>query len=462
MTWGNAWAFIGLAALALPVLIHLLSRGHARVHRFPTLRFLEASRLLPTRRTRVHDLLLLAVRAGILAAAVIALAQPVWRTANRTRALGRTLARAIVVDTSASMNRVTLSGDRAIDSAHSEARRFAAQAQTSTVIATHSPSAAIPAAVEWLNRQQGRGELVVVSDFQDGAVTAAGLSVLPHAFGVKLARIPVKELATPVELMSRFGTDEMTARTTVTLASTNVDWTLRAPLARRGDDQLSVLAGPGERARADAAIRAAGTIAVRLPLDSVHTIAVVLPQFAQRAELVRASNAPLSRWATDVVARLRSDSLLLVVASASADVPTAVDTVGGIVVARTAAGRPAVMAKQDTARGHERLLLFSFADAGSLTSAALIAATNTARSLALPLTELDPSTLSDATLASWQREPAAEAPPRNNANARGGTSDGRWLWLLALLLLALETWMRRALPPASAHGLAADSRERAA
>jgi hypothetical protein len=112
MTWGNPWAWAGLVTVALPILIHLLGRGHARVHRFPTLRFLEASRLLPTRRTRVHDWWLLVTRVGILAVAVAALAQPALRTANRTRALGRALARAIVLDTSFSMLRATPASGR--------------------------------------------------------------------------------------------------------------------------------------------------------------------------------------------------------------------------------------------------------------------------------------------------------------------------------------------------------------
>src|ERR1043166_6684007 len=106
MIWLNPWAWAGLVALALPIAIHLLGRGHARVHKFPTLRFLEASRLLPTRRTRVRDLLLLAVRIGILAAAVAALAQPLLLTPGLKQSLDRGLGRAVILDTSASMSRV--------------------------------------------------------------------------------------------------------------------------------------------------------------------------------------------------------------------------------------------------------------------------------------------------------------------------------------------------------------------
>src|SRR5688572_8642778 len=102
MIWQNGWAFAGLAALAIPILIHLLSRRNARVERFPTLRFLPVSRSAPVRRTRITDPLLMVVRALIVAAAVAALAQPLWPTADRTASAARRVIRAIVIDTSAS------------------------------------------------------------------------------------------------------------------------------------------------------------------------------------------------------------------------------------------------------------------------------------------------------------------------------------------------------------------------
>src|ERR1700749_1932101 len=100
MIWLNPWAWAGVIGVALPILIHLLGRGHAQVLKFPTLRFLDASRLLPTKRTRIHDPLLLAVRVAILLFAAAALAQPLVLTNGRKASLDRGLARAIIVDTS--------------------------------------------------------------------------------------------------------------------------------------------------------------------------------------------------------------------------------------------------------------------------------------------------------------------------------------------------------------------------
>src|SRR5471030_293944 len=91
MTFGSPWALLGLATLVVPVVIHLLGRHRARVQKFPSLRFLTPSRLMPTRRTRLNDVLILIVRLGIVAAAVIALAHPIFESANRTAAMASAL-----------------------------------------------------------------------------------------------------------------------------------------------------------------------------------------------------------------------------------------------------------------------------------------------------------------------------------------------------------------------------------
>src|SRR4051794_39243167 len=181
MSWQNPLALLGVLAVALPVLIHLLGRGHAKVHRFPTLRFLDASRLLPTRRTTVHDLPLLLVRSAILALAAVALTQPLWLTKARRRSMDGGLARAIIVDTSASMA-------GSIDSARAVARRSAAEAQISVVVESGDPRGELIGAVGWLTRQGRRGEIVIVSDFQRGSVERNDLAAVPPSVGIALLR----------------------------------------------------------------------------------------------------------------------------------------------------------------------------------------------------------------------------------------------------------------------------------
>lgn len=81
MSWLQPWAWLGLGALVVPVLVHLLSKRPARTEAFPSLRFLVQSPLRPTRRTRISDWPLLLVRLAVLLCAVIALAQPTRRAA---------------------------------------------------------------------------------------------------------------------------------------------------------------------------------------------------------------------------------------------------------------------------------------------------------------------------------------------------------------------------------------------
>ena len=65
---------------------------------FPSLRFLQQTRLASIRRHVLEDLPLLAVRAAILAAAVAALAGPLVHDADQRQAWNARVVRAIVVD----------------------------------------------------------------------------------------------------------------------------------------------------------------------------------------------------------------------------------------------------------------------------------------------------------------------------------------------------------------------------
>src|SRR5215207_6074306 len=105
MIWLNPWAWLGVITVAIPIVLHLLAQRKARVQKFPTLKFLDATPLVQARRSRLSNLPLLLVRTGILVAAAAALAQPIILTPDRTREIEATLHRAIIVDTSASMQR---------------------------------------------------------------------------------------------------------------------------------------------------------------------------------------------------------------------------------------------------------------------------------------------------------------------------------------------------------------------
>jgi hypothetical protein len=437
MIWQNPWAWFGLATVALPVIIHLLGRGHARVHRFPTLRFLDASRLLPTRRTRLTDRLLVVVRASILIAAAAALAQPLLVTSRRSTAANAALARAVIVDTSAN---ATAAGRAALDSiirANTLARDVVAM-----VVGTGDPSAAIPGAAAWLEAQHMRGEIAIVSRFQRGALDSADIASIAPPLGVRLVRVPASAPG-PVERHTRAAGDETVARITASSDRTDVEWSAHAGSSAH-DGMPLMFASPNERSRADAALLAAASVPVTLPADSVSVVGVVQPGYAGRASLLANSIRPRRAWMMDMVATLATDSTF-VDAARRAPIVTTLDDTNMIVVARTDSGRPIVLAAETTAEGRERLLFFSLADAGSLTSAALTAGIRHARSIAPPAQWLESSSIPEAQLARWQRAPTVESFRRRTSRdgAADGESDGRWFWLVALALLALETWLRR-------------------
>ena len=99
MLWVNPAALFALAAVAAPLLIHLLIQRRAERVPFPTLRFLQPTRLSAIRRQLLDDLPLLAVRVALIAAAVAALAGPLLVTASRKQAWDRRVVRATVKDT---------------------------------------------------------------------------------------------------------------------------------------------------------------------------------------------------------------------------------------------------------------------------------------------------------------------------------------------------------------------------
>ena len=457
MIWQNPWAFLGLLTLAVPVIIHLLGRRNARVTKFPTLRFVGASRSMATRWTRLSDIGLLLVRMGIIAAAVVALAEPLLLTDERTATRNRAIARAIIVDTSASMNRMAASGavgssrgrtggGAAVETGREVARREAAalagDAATSVIVQTSSPSQAVRGAVAWLETRQGRREVVVISDFQTGAVDEADFRGIPPAIGIGAVRVDVTPSSDPIELVSRQASAEIVTRLAPDSAGVDVEWAVR-PEAMGGSDAadvgITILAGGAERSRADAAWTAAMSVSAAVA-GPRYPIAIVLPGYEGRAALIRDAQAMSEPWMGDVLARLGRDSIL-VAAARDAEVSDIDEEPSFVPVARTAAGKPVALAARGSVNGSASMLLFARVDAGSVPSAALIAAAIRASSFAAPVAELEPTTLSEQVVASWRRD-AAMGPEL--ATADSDLSDARWFWMLALILIGIESRMRRA------------------
>jgi len=444
--WQNPWALLGLLAVAVPVLIHLLGRDKAPRHSFPSLRFIEIAELPPTRRTRLHDLLLLATRVLIFAVAAAALAQPLVLVASRRAAIDSRLARAIIVDTSASMQRPTPSAAHAVDSARSAAKRLAGDAQTSISIETNTPSLAIGGAVAWLESQPSRREIVIVSDFQTGALDSVAVAAIPTPIGLRA--VPISTTGNvPLERRNLLRDASVIAHIDVATNPTVVSWTLGARAdSARSEPRITLDAT--DRSLVEALMAGAKTLGVAAPIDSSLMVTVVFPSAADRDALMKRATRVSSQRLTEIVSRLLADSLIgsprefamaPVARASSGDSRRLGPTLMSV------AGSANAIAAEDTVGGAHRLLVFSYDSVANVNTAMLIAAIRRASSTAPSIRELDPSTTPKAVIDSWQRAPSA-TPTRETVDSTNGPSDARWLWLVVLALLGAEAMLRRDRP----------------
>ncbi len=446
MIWQNPWGWLGLVTLAIPILVHAFGRQRAREQPFPTLAFIRGSRLTPKRRRHVSDVPLLLVRLAVLALATMALAQPLVRADTSEHASASTVARAIVLDTSASMQRTAADGRRAMDAARLRAQLIADSSRTSTLLETTAPSSVIAGAVAWLETQSSRRELVVLSDFQQGSFSVADVGTVPTAIGLQLMQLGDGVPDTARLSQTRVSDRVVTARTTVSPLGTTVEWrtsTARDTVPSTMVGALDLLVGVADRAAADRARRAGGAPPSTVASLRGHAIAVIYPTFEQRRTLEQRARPIAELWMLQAIERIRLDSTLLTIVSrVNGIVGRHPDPGTRVILLRDATGRPILSAATDSIAGASRLLLFADVDIESLASAALVSATWAALADAPSLDESEPDFIPADSLQRWTRAPSATIPSPS-ARAPTDRSDGRWLWLVVLLLLGAEFWLRR-------------------
>src|SRR3954471_24655224 len=176
MLWLNPIALVALAAVAAPILIHILVQRRAESIAFPTLRFLVPTPLAAIRRHLLEDGRLLAVRAAILAAAAAAVAAPLVMTALRRQQWDRRIVRAMAIDP-------------AVDSAGDAAMAGAATVYRAEQFTGTSLRDAVQRAGAWLETAPpARLELVVVSPLAIGSIDAAVVDSIPDAIGIRFDR----------------------------------------------------------------------------------------------------------------------------------------------------------------------------------------------------------------------------------------------------------------------------------
>lgn len=441
MTWQRPWVWAGIITVVLPLLIHLLGQRPATRLPFPSLRFFGAARPLPTSRTRLQDLLLLAVRVAIFLMAVAALAAPLVLTPQRRAVAAATVARAIIIDRSASMRRRTPDGDVAFTRAERSAALLGDSADAHIlVVATELPRA-VPGALSWLARQAGRRELIVISDFQPGALTAASLRAVPAAVGIRLVRIPMQRGGDTITTRARLGDVELHERVTIDDSGASATWETGGAAAPFRPGMIVVFSDSAD-AGAAAAAAAARSVATPLPVDTTRPLAIVHRGAAERDGILRRAVGLHTPWTTEFAARIAADPEAIDAASRAQ--PTDTSSPGkALVLLRNAGGRPVLLATEATLRDRERLILLPMTDAGTSTTAALLSAISRALANGPPWNELDPAVISDSVLRRWERTASANGATPIASDFDQGPYDGRWLWLGALLLLGAEQLLRR-------------------
>jgi hypothetical protein len=429
VVWINAVALAGLVAVLGPVLVHLLRRQRARRVPFPTVQFLLSTRAAAARFSTPSDLPLLALRVAIVAAAAIAAAQPFLATGWRRADWERRVSRALVVDASESM---ASAASRVADAVAAERQASPGALE----IRTGDLRAGLEQAVSALdNGDAGRAEIVVLSDFHKGTLTAADIAALPADVGLRFIAIdidrgPSSASFAGTRLYSTAGSSEQ--RITLDGARTVVALTAATPPAR-----VPTVRAKPDQAEAVAAMRrvVAEAGAPELPAD--RSLAVIFPGVQPPP-----GEPPRADWMRRALVTARADPSLRRAAAAHRGEPDAGIPRTWLPVARTSAGLPLVA----VAAVDQELVAYVAAAPGDLIGAATLRALLLALARPVSWSEKEVERIPPSQLAGWTRvaKPLARRQWRHQP-----PGDARWCWGLALLLLAIEALVRRSRAGAS-------------
>jgi len=405
--WLNPFALLGLAAVAAPILIHILVQRRATPFPFPTLRFLRPTRLAAIRRHLLDDVPLLAVRIAAIAAAAGALAGPLLLTPARRAAWNARLARATVSEGAAA----SFQGAEA-----SYVQRFD----------TADLRDGIARAVAWLDAAPpARREIVVLSPFALDSFARSDLRDVPPDVGIRLVRsgqLPAnRSLAAPPILQADSGSPAAHRR------DRTIELNGPATSVRESDGSPAVLpveivATADEKRAAEAALAAVLSQRVFAPAPGRQARVVFA---ASSAAPPAASRSPaLAPWIADAIARLTIDEALQAAGPPSA----AGDVASPWFTASSDGARLVVTTRVPPTDLGAALLLRSIVNA--------LADRRASRS--------DILTISDADLRAWERPAGEVGSPRLDTIA---DDDRRWWWAAVLALLVVETLVRRTRNP---------------
>jgi hypothetical protein len=416
IAWLAPGAIAAIALLAGPVIVHLLARRHARRVVFPASHFVRPVQAAAVRLRRPTDLLLMMLRLAIVGAAVAAAAGPVLLTSRRLSQWDARVSRAVIVDTS-----------RSIPSAEA-ASALAAKETEGAFRARRIDAGDLPGALEraagWLATvPPSRHEVVVISDFQQGAIDREALHALPSTVGIRFIRAgaPPATRTAAVTPIDYWRGARWTGSLAVDARGVGSTWTrASAGTAPEGDgvpSWLTVAAPAADAAAAGRALRAAASFGIASGDDSRQAVVIFAGgEVSGTAQPVR------EPWMADAALALRDSDLLR---------ETGID-----VEIQDRAGRLAVRAP---------------IGASSPSAAAVIRAVALSlRPAAIADAELETQAIPDSDLTQWRRDPAPLVGPdgvstlaRTLSDTAGGDGQGRWLWALALVLIGVDAWARR-------------------
>lgn len=211
-----------LAAIAVPIVLHLRHRDKDRPQRFPSLMFLEQLPIRTAQRRRVTDLPLLLLRALALAALVLAFARPVYTKRSVVPPEQRTRAVIVALDRSMSMAHQDV-WKTAVDSAKAIVNALSVRDRVAVVLfdeeaeiaqglsndkagalaaiakakpgsrGTHYAAAMRAAREAIVGAPEKSDEVVIITDLQRGGVAGiAGLD-LPAALKVRTVAVGAKD-----------------------------------------------------------------------------------------------------------------------------------------------------------------------------------------------------------------------------------------------------------------------------
>ena len=130
MTFLHPLALVGLAAAAIPALLHLLERRVPPEAEFPPLRYLSETERQNARRLKLRHLLLLMLRTALIVLIVLAAARPLFPTQSSSGSLHAPTALAVILDNSPSSG-VVVDGRPTLERLKGAARGSLARAAAS-------------------------------------------------------------------------------------------------------------------------------------------------------------------------------------------------------------------------------------------------------------------------------------------------------------------------------------------